>query len=62
MFFKTNTLLSLIPISSVQGSLSQLRSILNNLMLLAMNVHFVFIKGSSIISIADVPHSSSLDA
>lgn len=58
MFFKTNTLVSLIPISSVHGSLAQLRSILNNMMLLLMNVQFVFIKGSSIISMSDVPPPS----
>ena len=58
MFFKTNTLVSLIPISSVHGSLAQLRSILNNMMLLLINVQFVFIKGSSIISMNDVPPPS----
>lgn len=54
LFYNSNMLLSLLPFSTFQGSLAQLRVAINNLMLLVMNVHFFFIRDQEIINTEDV--------
>ena len=54
MFYKTRSLLTLLPVSSFQGTLSHLRSFMDSLMLLTMNVHYYFIKDNAIIANEEV--------
>ena len=54
MFYKTRSLLTLLPVSSFQGTLSHLRSFIDSMMLLTMNVRYFFIKDNVIISNEEV--------
>lgn len=60
MFYKTRTLLTLLPISNIQGTLSQLRNLIDSMMLLSTGIRYFFIKDNIIVANEEVPLHSKL--
>lgn len=60
MFYKTRTLLTLLPLSTIQGTLSHLRNLIDSMMLLSSGIRYFFIKDNIIVANDEVPLISYL--
>ena len=54
MFFKSDVLLTLIPLSTIQNTIQQLRVFIDKMKFLSPAVHYFFVLNNGLVSVEDV--------